>query len=170
MTLKTRIFTHHPHVSLARLTFCWWRHNRLAMTSRWQDHCDTNTWQVISNSFDIDFIHGDIHGRVRMRYMTMSQHCFFIGLQYISINSILTPIIFKTYHVKTVFRFNYMLVKLIIYCVHSPLSPVVQDSLPSQRHVYLMLLRQSAGTSIIPWQSYKLHNPSDSRSGDLCRG
>ena len=37
MTLKTRIFTHHSRVSLARFTFCWWRHNRLAMTSQWQD-------------------------------------------------------------------------------------------------------------------------------------
>ena len=63
MTLKTRIFTHHPRVSLARFTFCWWRHNRLAMTWQWPDNCDANTWQVISNSLDIDFIHGDIHGR-----------------------------------------------------------------------------------------------------------
>ena len=63
MTLKTRIFTHHPRISLARFTFCWWRHNRLAMTSQWPDNCDANTWQVISNLLDIDFIHGDIHGR-----------------------------------------------------------------------------------------------------------
>ena len=63
MTLKTRIFKHNPCVSLARFTFCWWRHNRLAMTSQWPDNCDANTWQVISNSLDIDFIHGDIHGR-----------------------------------------------------------------------------------------------------------
>ena len=61
-TLKTRIFTHHPRVSLARFTFCWWRNNRLAMTSQWPDNCDAKTWQVISNSLDIDFIHGDIHG------------------------------------------------------------------------------------------------------------
>ena len=26
-------------------------------------YCDAVTWQVISNSLDIDFIHGDIHGR-----------------------------------------------------------------------------------------------------------
>ena len=44
-----------------RFTFCWWRHNRLAMTSQWPDNCDANTWQVISNSLDNDFIHGDIH-------------------------------------------------------------------------------------------------------------
>ena len=25
---KTRMFTHNPHVSVARITFCWWRHNR----------------------------------------------------------------------------------------------------------------------------------------------
>ena len=56
MTLKVRIFTHHPHVSLARFTFCWWRHNRLVVTSQWPDNCDENTWQVISNSLDIDLI------------------------------------------------------------------------------------------------------------------
>ena len=44
-------------------SFCWWRHNRLAMTSQWPDNCDANTWQVISNSLHIDFIHDDIHGR-----------------------------------------------------------------------------------------------------------
>ena len=60
---KTRIFTHNPRVSLARFTFCWWRHNPLAMTSQWPDNWDANTLQVISNSLDIDFIHGDIHGR-----------------------------------------------------------------------------------------------------------
>ena len=40
------------------VTIDWrWRHN---------DHCDADTWQVISNPLDIDFIHGDIHGgRVR---------------------------------------------------------------------------------------------------------
>ena len=54
---------HHPHVSLDRFTCCWWRHNRLAMTSQWPGNCDANTWQVISNSLDIDFIHGDIHSR-----------------------------------------------------------------------------------------------------------
>ena len=63
MTLKTTIFAQHPRVSLARFTLCWWRHNRLVMTSQWPDNCDANTWQVISNSLDIDFIHGDIHGR-----------------------------------------------------------------------------------------------------------
>ena len=63
MKLKTRIFACHPRVSLARFTFCWWRHNRLAMTSQWPDNCDANTWQVISNSLDIDFIRDDINGR-----------------------------------------------------------------------------------------------------------
>ena len=50
-------------VSLDRLTFCWWRHNRLLMTSQWPDHCAAITWKVISSSLNIDFIHGDIHGR-----------------------------------------------------------------------------------------------------------
>ena len=53
--VRTRIFTHHPRTSLALCTFCWWRHNRLAMTSQWPDKCNRKTWQVISNSLDIDF-------------------------------------------------------------------------------------------------------------------
>ena len=60
---KTISFTHRPRVSLARFSFCWWRHNRLLMTSQWPDNCDAITWIVISNSLDIDYIHGDIHGR-----------------------------------------------------------------------------------------------------------
>ena len=63
MTIKTTSFTHRPRVSLARFSFCWWRHNRLLMTSQWPDNCDAITWIVLSNSLDIDFIHGDIHGR-----------------------------------------------------------------------------------------------------------
>ena len=36
----------------------------VTMTSLWHDHnCDMITWTVISKSLDIDFIHGDIHGR-----------------------------------------------------------------------------------------------------------
>ena len=57
------IFTHRPRVSLTRFSLCWWRHNRLLMTSQWPDSCDAITWIMISNSLDIDFIHGDIHGR-----------------------------------------------------------------------------------------------------------
>ena len=63
MTIKTGIPTHRPRVSLVRFTFCWWRHIPLPKTSQWPDNYDANTWQVISNSLDIDFIHGDIHGR-----------------------------------------------------------------------------------------------------------
>ena len=74
MTPKTRIFACHPHVSLARFTFCSWRHTRLAMTSQWPDICDANTWQVISNSLDIDFIHGDIHGRSCKKWYNCSSH------------------------------------------------------------------------------------------------
>ena len=57
------ISTHRPHVSLARSTFWWWRHNRLLMMIQWPDNCDASTCKVVSNSLDIDFIHGDIHGR-----------------------------------------------------------------------------------------------------------
>ena len=61
--MKTKIFTPQSRGSLAQSTFCWWRHNRVLMMSQWPDNCDTITWKVISNSLDIDFIHGDIHGR-----------------------------------------------------------------------------------------------------------
>ena len=63
MTIKTKSFTHHPHVSLAWFSFCWWRHNRLLMTSQWPDNCDEITWIMISNSLDINFIHVDIYSR-----------------------------------------------------------------------------------------------------------
>ena len=63
MTIKTTTFTHRPRGSLAQFSFCWWHHNRLLMTSQWPDYCDAITWIMISNSLDIDFIHGDIHGR-----------------------------------------------------------------------------------------------------------
>ena len=64
MTIKITIFSHRPHVSLARFSFCWWHHNRLLMTSQWPHNCDTIMWIVISNSLDINFIHGDIHSRL----------------------------------------------------------------------------------------------------------
>ena len=64
MTINTKSFTHRPRDSLARFSFCWWRHNRLLMTSQWPDNCDAITWIMISDSLDIDFIHGDIHGRL----------------------------------------------------------------------------------------------------------
>ena len=48
---------------LARFSFCWWHRNRLMMTSQWPAICDAITRIVISNSLDVDFIHGDIHGR-----------------------------------------------------------------------------------------------------------
>ena len=43
--------------------------------SQWPDNCEANTWQVISNSLDIDFIHGDIYGRPRKKY-----HCILCKL------------------------------------------------------------------------------------------
>ena len=49
------------YFSLAQFKFCWWHRNRLMMTSQWRHY--TSTWKVISNLLDIDFIHGDIHGR-----------------------------------------------------------------------------------------------------------
>ena len=59
---KTTIFTHCSRVSLTWFSFCWWRHNRSLMTSQWLDNCDAVTRIMISNSLDINFIHGDIHG------------------------------------------------------------------------------------------------------------
>ena len=73
---KTKIFSRNPRVSLARITFCWWRHNRSAMASQWPDNCDANTWQVISNSLDIDFIHGAIHGRSCKKNRSSIRHIF----------------------------------------------------------------------------------------------
>ena len=52
-----------PCVSLVRFSFCWRRHNRLLMTSQLPGNCDASTWLVIYISLDIDFIHGDIHGK-----------------------------------------------------------------------------------------------------------
>ena len=51
------------------VSFCWWRHNRLLMTSQWPDNYDAITWIVISNSLDIDFIHGDIHDRTCKKFV-----------------------------------------------------------------------------------------------------
>ena len=47
----------------ASFSFCWWRHNRLLMTSQWPDNGDAITWIVISNSLYVDYIHGNIHDR-----------------------------------------------------------------------------------------------------------
>ena len=33
------------------------------MTSKWPDNCDGSIWKTIANLLDIDFIHGDNHGR-----------------------------------------------------------------------------------------------------------
>ena len=71
MTIKTTIFTHRPRVSLVRSLFCRWRHNRLLMTSQQRNNCDAITRIVISNSLEIDFIHGDIHGRSCKKYKYM---------------------------------------------------------------------------------------------------
>ena len=40
MTIKTIISTHRPRVSLSRFTICWWRHNRLLVTSQIPDNCE----------------------------------------------------------------------------------------------------------------------------------
>ena len=75
---KTTSFTHRPRVSLARFSFCCWRHNRLLMTSQWPGNCDEITWIMLSNSLDIDYIHGDTH----------DQSCKKGGIQLLSRDSI----------------------------------------------------------------------------------
>ena len=68
MTIKATIFRHHPRVSHARFSLCWGCHNWLLVTSQWPDNCDAITWIVISNSLDIDFIHGNFHDRSCKKY------------------------------------------------------------------------------------------------------
>ena len=70
----TTIFTHRPRVSLARSLFCWWRHNRLLMTSQWLDNCDAITWIIISISLDTYYIHGDIHDRSCKNVVNLMHH------------------------------------------------------------------------------------------------
>ena len=72
MMIKTTIFSHRPHVSLAQFSFCWWRQNQLLMTSQWPDNCDTIAWIMTSNSLDL--IHDDIHGRSCKKALYCTQH------------------------------------------------------------------------------------------------
>ena len=37
--------------------YCWWHH----IAIMWPNNCDAIMWKVISNSFDIHLIHGNIH-------------------------------------------------------------------------------------------------------------
>ena len=64
ITIKKAIFTH-------RLTFCWWRHNWLLMTSQWPDNCDAITWIMISNTFDIVFFTAIFAGGKNIIYFTL---------------------------------------------------------------------------------------------------
>ena len=63
MTMKSVIVIHCLHFPLPLFMFCWWHHNRLLMMSQLPDICDATTWQVISNSLDINFIHGIFHSQ-----------------------------------------------------------------------------------------------------------
>ena len=69
---KMTIFTHRPLVSLAQFSFCWWRHNRLLMTSQWPDNYDAITLIVLSNSLDINLIQCDVHDRSCKKYGYMA--------------------------------------------------------------------------------------------------
>ena len=83
MTIKTTSFTYRPHVSTIRFSFCWWLHSRLLMTSQWPDSCDAIMWIVISNSLNIDFIHGDIHGRSCKKFFHYTSSCFIMGIEWL---------------------------------------------------------------------------------------
>ena len=49
---------------------CRWRHKRLLMTSQLSGNYNMITWIMLSNSLDIGFIHGDIHGRSCKNYIS----------------------------------------------------------------------------------------------------
>ena len=56
---------HGLRVSLTLFILCWWRHDwLLSALQLWYKHV-----KVISNSLDIDFIHGNIHGRSCSEYL-----------------------------------------------------------------------------------------------------
>ena len=82
MMRKTTIFTRCPCVSLARFSFCWWRHNQLWMTSQWLDNYDTIMWIMISISLDIDFIRTNIHGRSckKLFHLILNQAYHFLSM------------------------------------------------------------------------------------------
>ena len=61
---------------LTRLSFYWWPHNRLPMTSQWPDNFNPITWIMKSNSFYIYLINGDIHGR-----SCKNVRCFMAGIK-----------------------------------------------------------------------------------------
>ena len=42
---------------------CWWRHNNETIVTR------SRQWWYLIRSLDIDFIHGDIHGRAKNQEM-----------------------------------------------------------------------------------------------------
>ena len=69
---KRRIFTHHPCLTCS-LFFLLMTSDRLAMASQWPNNCDANTWQVISNSLDINLFTAIFTaGRVRKRNISCS--------------------------------------------------------------------------------------------------
>ena len=95
--IKTTIFTHRPRVSLARFSFCWWRHNRFLVTSQWPDNCDAITWIMISNSLDIVlftaiFTAGCVrkrdcnHLHHQCKIMKYNVMCFYVPYKYFCTN------------------------------------------------------------------------------------
>ena len=78
------------------------------MTSQWPDNCDAITWIVISNSLDIDFIHGDIHAAGRVRkctYASLGKWVLFLEMHiYIYIYACLLLLISVLWHRQALFE------------------------------------------------------------------
>ena len=77
------IFTHHPCVSLARFSFCWWRQKSIADDVTMTRQFDAITWIVISNLLNIDFIHGNIHDRSCKKHVCCEDSGIFLKNAYI---------------------------------------------------------------------------------------
>ena len=61
-TYNGRSWEHTHYSSLTRFTFWWRRHNSLEKTF-WDNHY-AGVWKVVSNSLDIDCLHGDTRCRL----------------------------------------------------------------------------------------------------------
>ena len=119
-------------VSLTQFSFCWWRHNRLLMTPQWPNNCGGITWIVISNSLDIDFIHGDLRG------WSCKKLCFVV---------ILSPVL-----VESSDRFAYVLQDCFTDTGAIMRLPQCQWSNPEEYLIAPVLVKESPpGGSLLWW-------------------
>ena len=166
MTLKTRIFIHHPRVPLARFTLCWWCPNQLTMTSQWPNHCDTNTWQVISNSLDINFIQGDIHGRsCKKSWSNITRIC------------LMRPIKSHQKHVHFIISLTQFLQNQVYspWCERPPVlrNHTIQQSIYTSFTVYKMTVRKffifllylEKQFSVLLYTGFTVHRITEAKSG-----